>query len=150
MPHVVTQSCCSDASCVVACPVNCIHPAPGDPDFATAEMLYVDAANVRRKLTEALRYPLFLLLAATCGMVFFLTFVLPQFLQARARNAANTNTTYTNMGSSAAPLNLLSWSAPISNDAVTLEFSQLVNANDPLRTGTYSKALTFTLSTTTP
>ena len=38
----------------------------------------------------------------------------------------------------------------MSNDAVTLEFSQLVNANDPLRTGTYSKALTFTLSTTTP
>src|SRR5215470_8271781 len=34
---------------------------------------------VRRKLTEALRYPLFLLLAATCVMVFFLTFVLPQF-----------------------------------------------------------------------
>jgi len=44
VPHVVTQSCCSDASCVIACPVNCIHPAPGDPDFATAEMLYVDAA----------------------------------------------------------------------------------------------------------
>ena len=44
MPHVVTQSCCSDASCVVACPVNCIHPAPGEPGFATAEMLYVDAA----------------------------------------------------------------------------------------------------------
>lgn len=42
MPHVVTQSCCSDASCVVACPVNCIHPAPGEPGFATAEMLYVD------------------------------------------------------------------------------------------------------------
>lgn len=43
MPHVVTQSCCSDASCVVACPVNCIHPAPGEPGFAEAEMLYVDA-----------------------------------------------------------------------------------------------------------
>lgn len=43
MPHVVTQSCCADASCVVACPVNCIHPAPGEPGFATAEMLYVDA-----------------------------------------------------------------------------------------------------------
>ncbi|MAS54501.1 MAG: 4Fe-4S ferredoxin, partial [Pimelobacter sp.] len=42
MPYVVTQSCCSDASCVLACPVNCIHPAPGDPDFATAEMLYID------------------------------------------------------------------------------------------------------------
>ncbi|WP_435741571.1 FAD-dependent oxidoreductase [Nocardioides sp. SYSU DS0663] len=42
MPYVVTQSCCADASCVVACPVNCIHPAPGEPGFATAEMLYVD------------------------------------------------------------------------------------------------------------
>jgi ferredoxin/flavodoxin---NADP+ reductase len=41
--YVVTQSCCADASCVVACPVNCIHPAPGEPGFATAEMLYVDA-----------------------------------------------------------------------------------------------------------
>lgn len=42
MPHVVTQSCCADASCVLACPVNCIHPAPGEPDFGTTEMLYVD------------------------------------------------------------------------------------------------------------
>ncbi|GGF36276.1 putative ferredoxin/ferredoxin--NADP reductase [Marmoricola endophyticus] len=45
MPYVVTQSCCADASCVVACPVNCIHPAPGEPGFATAEMVYVDAAS---------------------------------------------------------------------------------------------------------
>ncbi|MFT4083279.1 MAG: FAD-dependent oxidoreductase [Nocardioides sp.] len=45
MPHVVTQSCCADASCVVACPVNCIHPAPGEPGFATAEMVYVDASS---------------------------------------------------------------------------------------------------------
>jgi X-Pro dipeptidyl-peptidase len=78
------------------------------------------------------------------------TFVLAQPLQARARNAANTGTAYNNVGSSASPLNLLTWSGPISNDAVSLEFSQLVNSNDPLRTGTYSKALTFTLSTTTP
>ncbi|MFI7387347.1 FAD-dependent oxidoreductase [Streptomyces sp. NPDC049813] len=42
MPYVVTRSCCADASCVLACPVNCIHPAPGEPGFATAEMLYVD------------------------------------------------------------------------------------------------------------
>ena len=48
------------------------------------------------------------------------------------------------------PLNLLTWNGPVSNDAVTLEFCQLVKANDPLRTGTYSKALTFTLSTTQP
>lgn len=44
MTYVVTQSCCSDASCVTACPVNCIHPAPGEPGFAEAEMLYVDPA----------------------------------------------------------------------------------------------------------
>ncbi|MCM6773676.1 FAD-dependent oxidoreductase [Nocardia sp. CDC159] len=44
MPYVVTQSCCSDASCVYACPVNCIHPTPDEPDFRTAEMLYVDPA----------------------------------------------------------------------------------------------------------
>ncbi|MEU1953370.1 FAD-dependent oxidoreductase [Nocardia rhamnosiphila] len=44
MPYVVTQSCCSDASCVYACPVNCIHPTPDEPDFRTADMLYVDPA----------------------------------------------------------------------------------------------------------
>lgn len=43
MAYVVTQSCCADASCVVACPVNCIHPAPGEPGFAEAEMVYIDA-----------------------------------------------------------------------------------------------------------
>jgi ferredoxin/flavodoxin---NADP+ reductase len=42
MPYVVTQSCCSDGSCVYACPVNCIHPSPDEPEFATAEMLYID------------------------------------------------------------------------------------------------------------
>ncbi|MBZ5733795.1 FAD-dependent oxidoreductase [Nocardioides sp. TRM66260-LWL] len=42
MPYVVTQPCCADASCVVACPVNCIHPAPGEPGFGTSEMVYID------------------------------------------------------------------------------------------------------------
>jgi len=42
VPHVITQSCCSDGSCVYACPVNCIHPSPDEPGFATAEMLFVD------------------------------------------------------------------------------------------------------------
>ena len=42
MAYVVTRSCCADASCVVACPVNCIHPAPGEPGFGEAEMLYID------------------------------------------------------------------------------------------------------------
>jgi hypothetical protein len=78
------------------------------------------------------------------------TFFLPQPLQARARNAANTGTAYNNVGSTASPLNLLTYSGPISNDAVTLGFSQRINANDALRTGAYSKTLTFTLSTTQP
>jgi hypothetical protein len=43
-----------------------------------------------------------------------------------------------------------SWTAPVSNDSVTIGMSQLINSTDPLRAGTYSKALTFTLSTTTP
>ena len=42
MAYVITQSCCSDASCVRVCPVNCIHPAPGEPDFGHTDMLYVD------------------------------------------------------------------------------------------------------------
>ena len=78
------------------------------------------------------------------------TFSLPQPLQARARNAANTGTAYNNVGSSASPLNLLAYNGPVSNDTVTLGFSQLINSVDALRTGTYSKTLTFTLSTTTP
>ena len=77
-------------------------------------------------------------------------FSLPQPLQARARNAANTGTAYNNVGSSASPLNLLTYGGPVSNDAVDLQFSQLINANDALRTGSYAKTLTFTLSTTTP
>ncbi|MEO8814441.1 MAG: 4Fe-4S binding protein, partial [Mycobacterium sp.] len=42
MPHVISQACCNDASCVFACPVYCIHPSPDEPDFATTEMLYID------------------------------------------------------------------------------------------------------------
>jgi ferredoxin--NADP+ reductase len=29
---------------VYSCPVNCIHPSPDEPEFATAEMLYIDPA----------------------------------------------------------------------------------------------------------
>lgn len=42
MAFAITQSCCVDASCVSACPVNCIHPAPGEPDFGSTDMLFVD------------------------------------------------------------------------------------------------------------
>ncbi|WP_051323810.1 immune inhibitor A domain-containing protein [Candidatus Solirubrobacter pratensis] len=42
------------------------------------------------------------------------------------------------------------WDAPVSNGGVTIGFKQHIDANDALRTGTYSKTLTFTLSTTKP
>jgi hypothetical protein len=71
--------------------------------------------------------------------------VLPQPLQARVGAGA-----LGNVGSAAAPLGLRTWSGPVSNDNLAVDFSQLINANDSLRTGTYSKTLTFTLSTTSP
>ena len=42
------------------------------------------------------------------------------------------------------------WTAPVSNDTVTISFRQPISASEPLRTGAYSKTLTFTLSTTSP
>jgi hypothetical protein len=75
-------------------------------------------------------------------------FSLPQALQVRARNAVTQGTAYNFLG--AAPYNLLSYGGPAANDAVALEFKQTIAVTDALRTGTYSKILTFTLSTTTP
>ena len=42
MTYVITQNCCKDASCVSVCPVNCIHPAPGEEGFESESMLYID------------------------------------------------------------------------------------------------------------
>ncbi len=42
MAFAITQSCCSDAGCVSVCPVNCIHPAPGEPGFGSADILHID------------------------------------------------------------------------------------------------------------
>ena len=42
------------------------------------------------------------------------------------------------------------WTGPVSGEEVTITFTQPIAANDALRTGTYSKTLTFTLSTTNP
>jgi hypothetical protein len=65
----------------------------------------------------------------------------------RATKAGTTGTAFNPIGSS---FNLLSWSAPVSHDAVTLEFQQEIGANEGLRTGGYGKTLTYTLSTTQP
>jgi hypothetical protein len=43
-----------------------------------------------------------------------------------------------------------SYAAPVSHDVVPIGFRQPIAATDPLRTGTYSATLTFTLSTTNP
>ena len=73
------------------------------------------------------------------------TFFLAQALQARA-NAGS----FAAVGSSATPTSLLTYTQPVSNAIVALEFKQSIGANEALRTGTYAKPLTFTLSTTTP
>ncbi len=48
------------------------------------------------------------------------------------------------------PATLLTFGAPVANDPVTIGFRQPIGATDPLRTGTYTKTITFTLSTNTP
>jgi NAD-dependent dihydropyrimidine dehydrogenase PreA subunit len=42
--YVITSNCIGtkDASCTEVCPVDCIHPTPSEPEFATVEMLYID------------------------------------------------------------------------------------------------------------
>ncbi|GAB3760711.1 ferredoxin--NADP+ reductase [Nocardioides ginsengisegetis] len=42
MAYVVGPACVADYSCVEVCPVDCIRPRPDDPDFDTAEQLYID------------------------------------------------------------------------------------------------------------
>jgi hypothetical protein len=42
------------------------------------------------------------------------------------------------------------WTAPTSNEKVGITFKQTIKTTDPLRTGSYSKTVTFTLSTTQP
>ncbi|MDA0179489.1 DPP IV N-terminal domain-containing protein [Solirubrobacter phytolaccae] len=42
------------------------------------------------------------------------------------------------------------WTGPVSNTTVTLTFRQAIARTDALRTGTYTKTLTFTLTTTDP
>ena len=68
-------------------------------------------------------------------------FALPSALQARATGA------FVDVGTSPT---LLTWNGPVSNQSVPLEFKQSIGAGDALRTGSYSKLLTLTLSTTTP
>ena len=44
MTYVIAQPCVGqkNTSCVDVCPVDCIHPAPGEPGFDEADMLHID------------------------------------------------------------------------------------------------------------
>ena len=78
-------------------------------------------------------------------------FSLPQALKASATSAGGgTGGAATAVGGSAAPTTLLTYAGPISNDTATITFLQSIAATDALRSGSYSKTLTFTLSTTAP
>jgi hypothetical protein len=78
------------------------------------------------------------------------TFTLAQALQAQATSAGGTGSAFAPIGGSANPTTLLTYTAPKSNDVATIFFKQTIGRTEGLRTGPYSKTLTFTLSTTTP
>ncbi len=78
------------------------------------------------------------------------TFTLAQPVRAAATSPAGTGSALAAVGGSATPTSLLTYLGPVSNDPVSVAFKQAIGANDALRTGTYSKTLTFTLSTTNP
>jgi hypothetical protein len=54
------------------------------------------------------------------------------------------------VGSSAAPLLLQTYAAPVVDEPLAVTFKQSISASEPLRTGTYAKTVLFTLSTTAP
>jgi hypothetical protein len=76
---------------------------------------------------------------------------LVQLLRAGATSPAGTPVVASGtVGGSASPTALLSYDGPVSNDVVTIAFKQSIDAAEALRSGTYGKTLTFTLSTTRP
>jgi sugar phosphate isomerase/epimerase len=54
------------------------------------------------------------------------------------------------LNSDGTPLQLRSWSSPVTAAPLTVDLRQAIGSTEPLRAGSYSKTLTFTLSTTTP
>jgi hypothetical protein len=88
--------------------------------------------------------------AIAAGRLLNGAFSLPQPLLASASSALGTPASQAPVGGTANPTALLAWSAPVANDGVAVRFKQPIGANDALRTGSHSKTLTFTLSTTKP
>ena len=69
---------------------------------------------------------------------------LPSPLQAKASSPGGTGGDFVPFGND--PVSLLGYAGPVSNDPVTVTFRQPIGAGDGLRTGTYSKTVTFTLT----
>jgi hypothetical protein len=67
-------------------------------------------------------------------------FALPQELQVK-----NNSGVYQTM-----PTGIRFWGGPTAGEVVPIDLKQSIGANDSLRSGSYNKALTFTLSTTEP
>ena len=76
-------------------------------------------------------------------------FALAQPLQVRASSAAGAGQAFAPLSANA-PLTVLTYAGPTSNDAGDAGVQPGDRRLGPLRTGAYSKTLTFTLSTTTP
>lgn len=82
------------------------------------------------------------------------THALPQPVQAGAVKVPATGTppapsSYAPLGGASNPTTLLTYDGPVSGSAA-ITFKQPVAETDALRTGSYTKTLTFTISTTTP
>ena len=78
------------------------------------------------------------------------TATLTNALQAYATATQGTAGAGGNVGGAAAPTPLISFAAPQTNRTVNLTFRQNITATETLRSGSYGKTLTFTLSTTAP
>jgi cytochrome c len=77
-------------------------------------------------------------------------YALASAIRAQATNVAHPTSAFAPVTGTAGPLVLLSYADPVSSDAITVGLKQSVSGGELLRAGTYSKALTFTLTSTTP
>ena len=107
-------------------------------DAGTAATVISTAADATLAITDPS--------ATATGRLANGSFALTEPLQVRAGSG-----TFAPLSTTAStPLTLLTYSQPVSNDPFTIAFRQHIAATDALRTGNYSKAVTFTLTTTTP
>jgi cytochrome c len=143
VPSTVTGTVPGTLSLTVGGPATFGAFAPGLPrDYATT--LAATVVSTGGDATLAVSDPV----TASAGKLVNGSHTMAQPLQLNATSAAGNGSPLAPLG--ADPLTLLSYGGPVSNDDVTVNLKQPVGRSDPLRTGTYSKTLVFTLSTTSP